>query len=137
MCKNLTGFNAQLNKMHNTIVYYKYIYVCINYIVCDNDLEYQVVCSFKLLCLIKTFSNQIRIYYIACSFILNYIYIRYVQSPLCILIMIFSFLLMFSKSYFNPIHFWLTNAYFFLRTAESTAQNDTIQGASRSNLIEV
>lgn len=40
MCKNFIGFNLQLNKMYNIIVYYLYIYVCINYIVCDNDLEY-------------------------------------------------------------------------------------------------
>lgn len=40
MCKNFVGFNVQLNKMYNIIVYYMYIYVCIYYIVCDNDLEY-------------------------------------------------------------------------------------------------
>lgn len=40
MCKNFIGFNVKLNKMYNIIVYYLYIYVCIYYIVCDNDLEY-------------------------------------------------------------------------------------------------
>lgn len=79
MCKNLTGFNAQLNKMHNTIVYYMYIYVCINYIVCDNDLEYQVVCSFKLLCLIKTFSNQIK-YILYCLFFYFKLYLHQIRS---------------------------------------------------------